>query len=249
MLVQDEVLLPARRSEFWTTVLESWRETPTTHAVRLSRPADFDFRASAVAWLFLDTREGEEVRPMSLASSPTRDYLEFAVRLSEGPYKRAFAALRPGDTVRLAGPFGHFYLQEDRPAIMLAGGIGITPLKSMIEYATDAALPTDITLLYSNRSPQEIVFQKDLHILSAANPHLKIIYTISRVAAPDWQGRQGRIDGQLIADAAAHQPAAVFYVCGTPAMVTDLLHLLWLLRVPPEQVRRERFIGYGTEPL
>src|SRR6058998_1871466 len=68
-----------------------------------------------------------DARPMSLATSPTRPHLEYAVRLSESPYKRAFAALKPDDEVRVFGPIGDFVLHETRPAVLVAGGVGITP--------------------------------------------------------------------------------------------------------------------------
>jgi hypothetical protein len=67
---------------------------------------------------------------MSLATSPTRPHLEYAVRLSDSDYKRAFASLRPGDDVIVFGPIGDFVLHETRPAILVAGGIGITPSKA-----------------------------------------------------------------------------------------------------------------------
>jgi ferredoxin-NADP reductase len=73
---------------------------------------------------------------MSLATSPTRPHLQYAVRVSSSWYKRAFAALQPGDDVAVFGPIGDFVLDETRPAILVAGGIGVTPLKGMAEYAT-----------------------------------------------------------------------------------------------------------------
>ena len=108
----------------------------------MERPQDFTFGATQFTFLRLLTDEGMEARPMSLASSPTRPRLEYAVRVSDSPYKRAFGALQPGDEVLVFGPIGDFVLHESRPAILVAGGIGITPLKGMAEYAADRALPT-----------------------------------------------------------------------------------------------------------
>src|SRR2546425_3456328 len=118
-------------------VVSSRPLTPTTHAIQLEKPETFAFRATQFTFLQLRTEEGMDARPMSLATSPTRPHLEYAVRLSDSPYKRAFASLRPGDEVRVFGPIGDFVLHETRPAVLLAGGIGITPFKGMAEYAAD----------------------------------------------------------------------------------------------------------------
>src|SRR2546426_8033225 len=79
-------------------------------------------------------------RPMSLATTPTRPHLEYAVRLSDSPYKRAFAALQPNDEVRVFGPIGDFVLHETRPAVLVAGGVGNTPPKSIAQDAADKAV-------------------------------------------------------------------------------------------------------------
>src|SRR5450759_4076456 len=107
-----------------TTVLASRQLTPLTHGIQLTKPAGFSFHPTQFTPLTLKTDEGLDARPMSIATSPTRPNLEYAVRVSDSPYKRAFASLRPGDSVRVKGPFGDFVLEEDRPAVLLAGGIG-----------------------------------------------------------------------------------------------------------------------------
>lgn len=122
-----------RPQGFKLPVVSSRQLTPTTHAIELEKPKEFMFRPTQFTFLQLLTEESSEVRPMSLATSPTRPHLEYAVRLSESPYKRAFAALRPGDEVLVFGPIGDFVLHETRPAILVAGGIGVTPLKGMAE--------------------------------------------------------------------------------------------------------------------
>src|SRR5207245_10710148 len=103
-----------------------------------------------------------DARPMSLATSPTRPHLEYAVRLSDSPYKRAFAGLQPGDETRVFGPIGDFVLHETRPAVLLAGGIGITPLKGMAEYAAANTLPITIRLVYCHRREAELADRHEL---------------------------------------------------------------------------------------
>src|SRR2546428_2820387 len=148
---------------------------PGTHAIEVDNPPESRFRPTQFTWLQLETSQGPDARPMSLATSPTRARLEYAVRESDSPYKRAFAALRPGDPLFVAGPIGDFVLDEHRPAVLVAGGIGITPLKGMAEYATDKGLPLPIRLVYSSRTQADIVYERELAAIERENPHFRIV--------------------------------------------------------------------------
>ena len=185
-----------------------------------------------------------DARPMSLATTPTRPHLEYAVRLSDSPYKRAFAALRPGDEVRVFGPIGDFVLHETRPAVLVAGGIGITPLKGMAEYAADKSLPIPIRLVYSNRGEDEIVYRDELEALEKQNPRFRVLYTLTRTSAQGWQGTTGRIGRELVQEAALGLDDPIHYISGTPSMVAGTLRLLRGLGVPESDIEIEAFRGY-----
>src|SRR5204862_6424426 len=161
----------------------------------------FTFRPTQFTFLQLKTEEGMDARPMSLATSPTRPHLEYAVRISDSPYKRAFAALQPGDEVAVFGPIGDFVLHETRPAVLLAGGIGITPLKGMAEYAADRALPSPIRLIHSNRREDEIVYRLGLAALEEQHPRFRAVHTPPRNDGEGWPARTGRIDEELLQEA------------------------------------------------
>src|SRR2546421_9636814 len=160
---------------FRTRIVSSRALTPSTRAIEPEKPAGFTFRPTQFTFLQLQTEEGMDARPMSLATSPTRPHLEYAVRLSDSAYKRAFAALRPDDEVRVFALIGDFVLHETRPAVLLAAGIGITPLKGMAEYAADNALPIPIRLVYSNRSEDEIVYRDELDSLEKQNAQFRVL--------------------------------------------------------------------------
>ncbi len=219
--------------------------TSTTHAILLEKPQAFTFRPTQFTFLQLPTEEGMDARPMSLATSPTRPHLEYAVRLSDSPYKRAFVALQPNDEVRAFGPIGDFVLHETRPAVLLAGGIGITPLKGMAEYAADKALPIPIRLVYSSRSEDEIVYRHELEELEKKNPQFRVFNTLTRTADPGWEGRIGRIDQEFLLEAAQGLADPIYYASGTPSMVIGTLRLLRGLGVPDENIEIEAFRGYG----
>lgn len=233
--------------EYIGEVLDSRPLTPTCHGIRVERHPEFDFEPVQFTFLSLKTEEADDwsdYRSMSLASSPTRDHLEYGARLSDSAWKQAFAALDPGDEVMVEGPAGHFILDETRPAILLAGGIGITPLKGMAEYAADKDLDIPVTLVYSNRTVDEIAYRDELETLAEQNPRFEIVHTITGDEDPDWEGRRGRIDEALCRGLQEDQSDAAWYVCGTPGMVKDMVQLLRGIGVDEERVLYEQFKGY-----
>src|SRR2546430_12105050 len=151
---QVSALVGAPRG-FKARVVSSRPLTPTTRAIEVEKPKTFAFRPTQFTFLQLKTEEGMDARPMSLATSPTRPHLEYAVRLSDSPYKRAFAALQPGDEVAVFGPIGDFVLHETRPAVLVAGGGGGTPLQSMGADGSAQKVFLPLPLLFSNRNEDE----------------------------------------------------------------------------------------------
>lgn len=228
-------------------VLRSWAETPTTHVIQVAKPKGFAYAPVQFCGLELETPEGGIEYSMSLASSPTQPFLEFGARVASGsPWKRAFAALKEGDEVEIDGAYGHFILDEARDAVLVAGGIGITPLKGMATYAAHQKLPIQVRLLYSNRTPEEIAYRKELDALAAANAQFRIVHTVTRPqeSKAPWKGHVGRIDAAMLREAAEGLRDPVYYLCGLPEMVGDLARELGKLRVPAGRVRYEQFWGY-----
>lgn len=223
-----------------TEVLSVRGETPTVRSIRLRRPPDFAFQASQAARLVL--QPGALARPFSIASGPERPHLEFAARRSGSDFKRAFFALRPGDAVGILGPKGRFLLEESTPAVLIAGGIGITPMKSMLEHAADAELTTPITLLYGSHSPGEIAFRGEIDELGRRNPRIRVLHTVSEPDAA-WTGRVGRLGPDMLVEA-GERASAFYYVAGPPGMVEETLRNLEALGIASERVKFEIFRGY-----
>jgi ferredoxin-NADP reductase len=232
-----------RTGQFHTRVIEARSLTPTIRAIRLSKPPGFVFHTSQAAMLLVPTPLGTDWRPMSIASAPTRSYLEFAARLSDSPFKQAFVALEPGTMVTIRGPVGHFFLDTGRPAILVAGGTGITPLKSMAEYATDCDIDIPLTLLYANHSPSEIAYRDELNELRSANPRLEIIHTVTR-AVERRGGRTGRIDAQLLRQTGERHKDPIFYTAGPTSRVHSIKQALIELGITLDCIRFEQFHGY-----
>jgi ferredoxin-NADP reductase len=228
-------------------VLESRALTPTTHMIRVEKPATLAFRPVQFCGLELVTSEGNVEYPMSLATAPTRPYLEWAARIvSASPWKRAFAALKPGDEVEVDGPYGHFVLDESRDAVFVAGGIGITPLKGMAEYLADTRSPRRSVMLYSNRDQSEIAYRAELDALEKANPSFRVVHTLTREPeGTGWSGKRGRIDVPMIQDAARGLADPTFYLCGVPEMVRTAGQGLLGAGVAQDRIVFEMFSGYA----
>jgi ferredoxin-NADP reductase len=233
---------------FEARVVRSRPLTPTTHGIEVEKPAGFKFQPTQFTFLQLETPDDVAARPMSLATSPTRSHLEYGVRMSDSAFKRAFAALQSGDTVLVQGPLGHYILDASRPAVLVAGGIGITPLKGMAEYAADRSLPIPVHLVYSNRTVEEIVYREELEALARGNPNFKVLYTLTRPAPGSWGGRTGRIGfrADLLADAADGLDRPIYYLCGAPGFIEACYQSLVNSGVAEVDIRFEVFRGYGT---
>jgi len=115
----------------------------------------------------------------------------------------------------------------------------------MAEYATDKALPIPIRLVYSNRGEDEIVYRHELGELEMQNPRFRVFNTLTRTADRGWEGRIGRIDQELLLEAAQGLADPIYYVSGTPSMVIGTLRLLRALGVPDANLEVEAFRGYG----
>jgi len=185
-------------------------------------------------------------RYFTMASAPSEPFIMLTTRLSSpgSTFKHALAALEPGAAVAATGPLGRFvYTQYDTPAVFIAGGIGITPFRSMVVEWAAQQRSVEITLLYANRTP-EIAFRGLLDELARAHPAVRIVYIVSHPTA-DWRGPVGHIDAAFID---AHVPDLLsprFYAAGPQAMVEAMGQALGQLGVQRERIQQEIFPGYS----
>ncbi|MDW0339549.1 MAG: Rieske 2Fe-2S domain-containing protein [Nitrososphaeraceae archaeon] len=193
------------------------------------------------------------VRHFTIASSPTEEFILISTRIRDSPYKKKLDSLQNGTKVKVRGPLGKFTLHEDysKPAIFLSGGIGVTPFRSMIKYATDKNLPVRIIMFDSNKNQENILFKMDFENCTNTNKNLRIIYTITEeqnvTENKEWKGEKGRIDmAMLKRHLEPHDlEKSIFYLCGPPPMVKAMQETLdQNLQVPGERIKVEEFTGY-----
>lgn len=224
------------------------QRTEDVKSIRFRRPKGFYYLPGQWAFITAGSEKEQQTRPLSFSSSPTEEYLEFTKRLTGHEFSNAFAALKAGDPATIRGPFGKLTLQESYKKIcMLSGGIGITPLRSMIRYSTDKELKTDIILLYSNRLENQIAFIDDFDEMQSRNPNLKVIITITRPGQA-WKGLNGRINREMVEKKIPDYAERFFYSCGPRPMVETMVSMLSKMGLPETQIKYEYFTGYLGTP-
>jgi glycine betaine catabolism B len=240
-----------RPARYVLPLLESRRESPSAMTFHFSiEGSGFRYLSNQAIRLALPGVDNPwgAVRSFSLSSSPSEsDRISVTCRISETPFKQALARLRPGDTAEVYGPMGLFLLDQERPGVFLAGGIGITPFRGMFRYAADAGSPQERRLLYSARIPEELLFRSELDAIARAAPHLQTRYTVTRPqdSATPWTGRVGRISSEWIREVAAPLGSPKFYVAGLPDMVVATISMLReQLGVAEDDIDYEVFRGF-----
>jgi ferredoxin-NADP reductase len=189
-------------------------------------------------------------RYFSLASSPTEPDLLIAARIPahSSRYKQELMSLPPGGVVTAGELGGDFVLPRDPriPLAFVAGGIGITPFRSMIKYLLDRGEKRDIVLLYSNYAEEEIVFSDVLRDASQ-RIGLKVVHTLTDPARvrPGWCGRTGFISAEMIRHEVPDFHSRHFMVSGSPGMVNTVKAALRAAGVPRRRVRTDYFPGYS----
>jgi len=182
---------------------------------------------------------------LSFSSSPTKDYIEITKRLSESKFSNALKALKIGDKLLFRAPFGNCYLnKENKRIVFLIGGIGITPVISILEYISDLKLANEVTLLYSNKEESEIAFKKELDEWALANKNIKVIYCVTEIKPCDDTCIFGRIDKNLILDRISSLIDSVVFIFGPPKMVEAMRLIALDCGVKLENIKTESFIGY-----
>jgi ferredoxin-NADP reductase len=232
-------------TEFKTRVGEIIERIPGVKSFQFPRPENFDFDPGQ--WMFITLFDGDEKKRkhFTISSSPTeREFIEFTKKITDHEFSVLLDTLHPGDRVDIDGPYGNFTFKGEYPRVgMITGGIGITPLRSIIRYCTDSGVSAQITLLYGNRNEESIVFREELEDLMRKNPSLQVIHCLSR-PGDGWKGRKGHVDMQLISEEIPDYGERIFYVSGPSALVNDIVQALKILNIPDAMVRTEQFPGY-----
>lgn len=223
-----------------------------TMAFHLEKPTDFQFRPGQyVDVTLINTPETDSqgvVRTFSIASAPYENELLVATRMRNSAFKRVLATLPLSTELKLEGPMGSFTLHKNptKPAVFLAGGIGITPFLSMLRQAAKEKLSRLLYLFYSNRHPEDAAFLKHLEDLAKSNANFIFVPSMSEMekSTLDWQGERGIINREMLVKHFCDLQGPLYYVAGPPAMVAAMRLMLSTAGVDEDDIRTEEFAGY-----
>ncbi len=227
-----------------------FRESPTVKTFRLVNPegGDIPFVFMPGQFLTFSAEIGGEHarRSYTIASSPTqRSYIEVTVKREEQGLisRHLHDRVAIGSPLEVSAPSGVFtFTGADADSIVLiAGGVGITPMMSIARYLMDRSFPGDIYFLYGARSTEEFIFREELEYLQKRHANLHIAATMSRAEGTAWMGASGPVSKEFIARAVPEIARRRVHLCGPPPMMEAVKAALAELGVPKEQVRTEAF--------
>lgn len=245
------------KSEKWSGKLRLCRvfeETPSIKTYRLLAEdgSDVPFRFKPGQFLTLSIAQGEKTikRAYTIASAPTvRGYVEITVKREQHGVvsKHLHDNVTEGALLDVSAPMGKFtFTGKEAPSIVLiGGGVGVTPLMSVVRYLTDTGWDGQITLLFVCRDRSEFLYRNELEALQRRHAKLTVVVTMSREKGKAWKGARGRLTKKLIAESVADITSQRIHICGPGPMMTSVKEALGELGVPAANIKSEAF-GSGT---
>ena len=235
----DVVLLP---------VIATFDQTRDIRTFRLARPRGFDFQAGQFLTVTVRINARRMIRRYSISSAPeSTDHLEISVKRQGTVSSALHATVGVGSLLPVEPPAGRFVYPtgDPRHLMLIAGGIGCTPLMSMLRHAVVRDPGRPVTLLYSVRTVNDIAFRSELALLRRRHAHVRVGVTLTREdRRPGLLA--GRIDEALLRRAAPEPANTLFYVCGPVPMIDEMKRVLLGLGVPASQIRWEVFEDEAT---
>jgi ferredoxin-NADP reductase len=221
-----------------------------TMAFHFEKPEGFEFKAGQFGDFTLitppETDEEGNTRTFSLTCAPYETDLMITTRMRDTAFKRTLRNLPIGAEIKLDAPHGSFVLHKTitTPAVFLTGGIGITPVRSIIAQATQERLQQKIILFYSNKTPQDTAFLSELESFAKENPLVTFIPVMTRMTPEEWKGESGHINKEMLTKYVPDLKAPIYYISGPASMVVAMRQVLTDSQVNEDNIRTEEFSGY-----
>ena len=238
--------------DYQSTLLGRTEVAEGTMAFQFEKPNNFVFKAGQYIDLTLSGSQPQlgpsdgMTHTFSIASSPSDKDLVVTTRMRNTVFKQALSTLPIGSGARIEGPMGSFSLHNNtaRPAVFIAGGIGIAPFLSMLSYATGEKLGHPIFLFYANRHLEDAAFIDELWKLECADPRFRFVPILTRTAKnyPGWKGETGHISSEMLLTHVKVLRGPIYYIAGPPTMVAAARRTQG--GVDEDDIRTEEFAGY-----
>lgn len=235
-------------NSFSVTLAEKIKRTPSIESFRFKTKEKVDFLPGQFLKVIFDADEIQNKqlnKYLSFSSSPTKEYIEVTKRLSNSAFSAHLRELKIEESILMQGPMGNcIYKEEYRKIGFLIGGIGITPVISILEYMIEKKLDTDIVLVYSNRNNAEIAFRPEIDKWAKENKKMRVFYTVTDCESDDGVCMHGHINGDILKEKIQDLPQRRFFLYGPPGMVNAMKDLCIEYGCDKNKVMAENFVGY-----
>jgi glycine betaine catabolism B len=236
---------------FTSTLLEKITRSSDTSSYRFTRPPEYTFKAGQWFTITVPSPEGPLDHHFSHADSPTESHIELTTRLTGSTFKKSLDSLPVGAEVEIQGAYGAFLFGYDKPKIaFLTGGIGITPVRSMMRYLADTqgagrVAGQQLMMFYGSMTEDGIVYKDEFDEYERAVEGLRVIHVITN-PTPTWEGYSGFITAGIIRAELTDPQDWTYCVVGPPPMITAMDKVLDQLEIRQAQIVVESFAGYAS---
>jgi glycine betaine catabolism B len=219
---------------------------PEVRTIRLERPPTFSYRPGQFVLVSMKVNGEMKRRAYSIASSPTEPgYVDITLkRVKAGSVSPLLYDVAIGDELDVKGPYGLFVLDEThmQNLVLVGGGTGITPLRSILKYVVDKRLENvNISLVYGARTPIDLVYHDEIEAMHANHARINIFFTVNEDGGEPWPWHRGNVSVAFIKECVPNYQECIYYLCGPPIMVEHLLHDLVVERVNPSNIHVDRW--------
>lgn len=223
-----------------------------TIACRLERPEHFTFRAGQYIDVTLlqprfDDAQGP-TRSLSLASAPGERDLVVLARVRDTAFKRSLAEMPLGGPLVIDGPGDDLSLHRDgdQPLVLVAGGVGIAPFRSLLREADAANEPMAATLFYSNRRSEDAAYLDEMYELAHRLRGFRFVPTMTRACESRmiWKGETMRLGTLLFERCLPAVRGPRYYIAGSTLLISGICQQLERAGVPGGDIRIEMYTGY-----
>jgi len=229
-------------------LIERIKRTNSVESFRFQPYHPIEFMPGQFAQILFDPRNKNNQnlnKYLSFCNSPARDCIEVTKRLSDSLFSSRLRELAIGDEVTIKAPLGNCVFKDEyKKIIFLIGGIGITPVISIIEYIVDKKLDTQVNLFYSNRNEGDIAFKNELDAWQTKHANIKVTYTVTGCKPQDALCLFGEINQTMVQEMIADIPEQVFFIFGPPGMVLAMKHVCAKIGCDEDNLKTETFVGY-----
>jgi predicted ferric reductase len=247
LFVWHRILRPAHLARFPWTVTNVEAETEEVTSITMAPYPGAGYAHLPGQFHFIKLLRGrglpEEEHHFTISSAPNSNGTVTSTIKSSGDFTSTVRETKPGDQAVVHGPFGRFsnlVHPEEKRLVFIAGGIGVTPVMSMLRDMRDNNRQRPATLIYANRHEEEIVFRKELDSLAGELPNFEVVHVLSR-PNDAWAGESGHVDADLIKRHTTFTDDTGWYLCGPEGLIDAVISALESMGVPKNRMHREIF--------